>query len=260
MHDDKPVKRPRPPCDGATIEDELLATILPGLIGYRGLVVGPMAAARYPRLATATLRCWHIDRALGPGVDIAYDGSRLPIESNSVDVLVLSHALEVSPDPHGLMRECDRVLSHRGQWLSLVDNPVAPKRLAGKAWRGALLNAETPPVPRAARLIDWLRLIEFETTDAWRYGPAVSWLVGGALSMDTPWLWPMGWMATGYALLARRHVSNRKSSGRRAAPDAPAGVALARIARERSAGRARIRYHAGDDETSHHLYRRRLSR
>ncbi|ROO28150.1 methyltransferase domain-containing protein [Salinisphaera japonica] len=260
MQDDKRLQRPRQSYDGATIEDELLAAILPGLIGYRGLVVGPMAADRYTRLATATLRCWHLDRCLGPGVDIAYDGARLPIESNSVDVLVLSHALEASPDPHGLVRECARVLSHRGQWLSLVDNPMAPMRVAGKAWRGALLKPDTPPVPRAARLIDWLRLIEFETTDAWRYGPTVSWLAGSALAMDTPWLWPMGWMATGYALLARRRVSKRVPPGRRAEPRARPAIALARIARERSAGRARIRYHAGDDETSHHLHRRRLSR
>ena len=216
----------------ARIEAALLTDIVGRMAGYRGLIVGPMSASQAKSLPKATLSRWHIDRRPGPGVDAVFDGASLPVMSDSIDVLILSHGLEVSPDPHRLMRECARVLSQRGQWLSLVDNPISPAVIGRELWQASALPGAFRAVPRAARLIDWLRLMGFETTDAWRYGAWLGRVAPRGLAMSTPGLAPLGWLLGGYAVLARRHVRPDATTGRRRMAGVPRETALARRAHD----------------------------
>src|SRR5215475_3794161 len=48
--------------------------------------------------------------ALEPGAAVAADPMQLPLAAQSVDLLVLPHALESSADPHLVLREAERVL------------------------------------------------------------------------------------------------------------------------------------------------------
>ena len=218
----------------ARIEGALLTDVVGRMAGYRGLIVGPMSALPDRRLPWATLSRWHIDRRPGPGVDAVFDGASLPVMSGSIDVLILSHGLEISPEPHRLMRECARVLSRRGQWLSLVDNPISPAVIGRELWQVGTLPSACRAVPRAARVIDWLRLMGFETTDAWRYGTWLGRVAPQGLAMSTPGLAPLGWLFGGYAVLARRHVRPDATTGRRRMVDVPRGAALARRAHDTS--------------------------
>src|SRR5690606_23939020 len=49
----------------------------------------------------------------------------LPFASQSIDLLVLPHSLELSPEPHRLLREAERVLVPEGKLLVTCFNPYS---------------------------------------------------------------------------------------------------------------------------------------
>ncbi len=198
-------------------ETALLADVLPGLTGYRGIQIGAPAIAPEACDRVGTLRLWRADIVAGEDVDVCIDGQNLPWASGSIDALILTHGLELSAEPHALIRECVRVLSPRGQLVCLVFNPLSPwTQMQGlRRAHNRFLPRSIPP--RAARLADWLRLLDFETTDCWRYGPSFP-LFGGRWQAcaDPRWMAPVAWSAPGYAIIARRRAMRRiPPSGRR---------------------------------------------
>lgn len=58
----------------------------------------------------------------GPNVSSLVDMRNLPLADNSVDRLLLIHALEGESDPHHLLREAWRVLKSNGRMLLIVTN------------------------------------------------------------------------------------------------------------------------------------------
>ena len=90
------------------------------------------------------------------------DIDSLPLESESLDVVVLHHVLEFSQLPHQLLREVHRVLMPRGHVVIIGFNPNSLfglfklfGRLRGRKpqWRHHSLGRR--------RLVDWLSLLEF---------------------------------------------------------------------------------------------------
>ena len=94
-----------------------------------------------------------------PGVRKAVtDCERLPLASDSIDAIVLYHALDFTDDSHELLREVTRVLRPGGQMLIIGFNPVSIwgmwrwfKRKKSLPWKGRFLSIR--------RLSDWLRLL-----------------------------------------------------------------------------------------------------
>lgn len=85
----------------------------------------------------------------------------LPLASQSIDLIVLPHALEFSPNPQQLMREIERVLRPEGRLLLAGFNPFSLwgfKRAVGSRqsypWTGRFLHLN--------RIKDWLSLMGFE--------------------------------------------------------------------------------------------------
>jgi SAM-dependent methyltransferase len=79
----------------------------------------------------------------------------LSIQPDSVDVVILAHALENSPEPHRVLRESHRILRPEGQLIITGFNPAS---LLG-VWhflkfRQKLLTAH--------RIIDWCQLFDLE--------------------------------------------------------------------------------------------------
>ncbi len=98
---------------------------------------------------------WHPD---GRGDLVGLPG-QLPIASSSINVFCLSHVLEYTDDPHGLLREVDRTLIPGGRLLLIGFNPYGLHGLRGVLgrtypWSGHFLSR--------GRLIDWLSLLGFE--------------------------------------------------------------------------------------------------
>jgi SAM-dependent methyltransferase len=58
----------------------------------------------------------------GPNVSCLVDTKDLPLADNSVDRLILMHALEGESEPDGLLREAWRVLKSNGRMLVIVTN------------------------------------------------------------------------------------------------------------------------------------------
>lgn len=208
-------------------EHRLLQQLLPRLTGYRCVQIDCLGLDRNVLDYSSTLCHWRMGAGEVPGVDVRFDGRHLPLASASVDALVLTHGLEAIGQPHALLRECARVLNERGQLIVLVFNPLSLWFL-----RQNLLPGRQPrflpcgPPPSASRLCDWLRLLEFEPEQVWRYGLGFPlfgrlWRVGS----DARWLRSVAWSAQAYALVARRQTASRtplvgKPARRRARPAA----------------------------------------
>ncbi|WP_394792430.1 class I SAM-dependent methyltransferase [Rhodoferax sp.] len=133
---------------------------LPGLqnnrIPHRWLA---SAAIRAP-LATAS-----------PGLDatLVTDFSALPFSESSLDLMLLPHALELSPDPHATLREVERVLVPEGRVVISGFNPMSLwglRQSRGRLYRrlgvGDLYVPEVAHLIGYWRLRDWLRLLSFE--------------------------------------------------------------------------------------------------
>ena len=107
------------------------------------------------------------------------DFDALPFDSNSLDLVVLPHALELARDPHLALREVDRVLRPEGRVVIVGFNPGSlwgvrqhwgrlRRRLAPRSQRPLFLPS-TGEFMRYRRLRDWLRLLSFEV-EAGRFG------------------------------------------------------------------------------------------
>lgn len=93
----------------------------------------------------------------------------LPLPSEVVDVLVLHHVLDFSPNPHKVLNEAARTVINGGSLVVVGFNPATLFGLA--KWPGVLLNRS--PVwryhsLRMSRVSDWLTLLGFELSHAYR--------------------------------------------------------------------------------------------
>ena len=79
--------------------------------------------------------------ALEPGAALAADPLQLPLATQSVDLVVLPHVLEVHHNPHDVLREVERVLMPEGQLVISGFNTAS-------LWRVRQLF--TPPPQRRA--------------------------------------------------------------------------------------------------------------
>jgi len=98
-----------------------------------------------------------------PPADVIADPHDLPFEENSVDLLVLPHALEFTDDPHLMLREAYRVVRPEGQIVIAGFNPFSlygAKRYFGREqtppWNGSFIGLY--------RVKDWLALLGFDVT------------------------------------------------------------------------------------------------
>ncbi len=88
----------------------------------------------------------------------------LPFASQSIDLLVLPHALEFADDPHRVLREVERVLIPEGQVVISGFNPVSlwgARQMIGRTFNASFLPREGQFLA-LARLKDWLKLLGFE--------------------------------------------------------------------------------------------------
>ncbi|MDE1981199.1 MAG: methyltransferase domain-containing protein [Betaproteobacteria bacterium] len=101
------------------------------------------------------------------------DPAALPIATQSIDLAVLPHALEFSPNPHAILREMDRVMMPEGRLVITGFNPRSlwgvrrfmSRSHGGYPWSGQFVAL--------SRLKDWLALLGFEVNAGrfWAYAP-----------------------------------------------------------------------------------------
>ena len=170
-------------------EQTHLDTAVVDLFGFHALQLGQpeldaLRANRMPHRWVATdaqaAPASHPEHALPrAAVALHCDFDALPFDSNSLDLVVLPHALELARDPHLALREVERVLVPEGRVVVVGFNPASlwgvRQRLGH--WRQMLASRSRAPLflPSAGefmsyrRLRDWLRLLSFEV-EAGRFG------------------------------------------------------------------------------------------
>ncbi len=145
-------------------EQRELEGLLGGCFGYYLVQIGALGTPTEP-LGLGSQRSRVL---LGP-VPPTHDGviplcselQRLPIASDSVDLVLLPHTLDFFGDPHRILREVERILIPEGRVIVYGFNPwslwgVARLFRAGRGvpWCGRFL------APR--RVEDWLGLLGFD--------------------------------------------------------------------------------------------------
>ncbi len=143
-----------------------LEPILETAFGYHLLQVG--LTRQQPLFGNSRIR--HRAYAApqpGHAVTVVAEHGELPLESDSIDVLIAHHCLDFTRQPHQVLRELQRVLTPHGQLLLIGFNPWgvlgASHRLRGLC--GNPLWQSHQPVS-CSRLLDWLRLLGCETESA----------------------------------------------------------------------------------------------
>jgi SAM-dependent methyltransferase len=143
------------------------------VFGFHALQLGlpeidALAANRMPHR-------WLATPVPQPGAQLVTEYSALPFPANSLDLVVMPHALELSPDPHATLREVERVLVPEGRVIITGLNPLS---LWGLRQRRARLYRRLGLAPSFLpqdefigylRLRDWVRLLGFEV-EAGRFG------------------------------------------------------------------------------------------
>jgi len=108
----------------AAQEKLLVGQQLDRVFGYRLLQLG---ITRNHPLGEYTRLDHRIYSAPCPGaaVDMLIEPDSLPFSNDSIDVVLLHHALEFAENPHALLREAHRVLAPQGHILILGFNPLS---------------------------------------------------------------------------------------------------------------------------------------
>ena len=158
--------------------------LLSDVFGYRALQLGlaDLDALENNRMSSRWLALEHWPAEPVQRHALCMDFRALPFAEGSLDLVVLPHTLELSSDPHQVLREVERVLMPEGR---LVVTGLNPASLWGlREQRSALfrrVGLGRSFLPRGSdpigywRLRDWLRLLGLEPS-ATRFGayrPAV---------------------------------------------------------------------------------------
>ena len=136
----------------------------------------------------------------------------IPLAGESIDLVLLHHALDYSQEQHQLLREADRVLIAGGHLVIVGFNPLSvwglmnslsPGSRQSSPWHASLLSLR--------RLTDWLKLLDFQVEQV-HYGAYSLPLNSQRLIKWSGWMentasrlnWPTGGI---YAIAARKQVA-----------------------------------------------------
>jgi SAM-dependent methyltransferase len=173
-------------------EREHMATAVANVFGFHALQLGlpeldGLAANRMPHRWLATE---------SPHEKAAFvtDFSALPFPANSLDLVLLPHALELTADPHAALREVARVLVPEGRVVICGLNPMSlwgfrqhRAHLYRRFGWNHMFLPEAGEFIGYLRLRDWLRLLslDIESGEFGCYRPALA---------NPKWLARFAWM------------------------------------------------------------------
>jgi len=182
---------------------------LDGIFGEVCLQLGVWGERHTFMRLTRTQRCALIGESTAGEPCAVADFHRLPVESDSIDAVLLPHTLDFSERPHEMLREIDRVLRAQGHIVILGFKP-------GGLWglRRLIPGAGMPPgadhLISEKRLRDWLKLLDMRIQSTQRY--FFRWpLPRRKVNTSQKWelrgqtLWPEA--AACYMLTAQKRVS-----------------------------------------------------
>lgn len=156
----------------SALEDELGERLLDQVFGQHVLQLG---VTRNQPLGRGSAFPQHTYLGASPSADIGLiaNGDHLPFATDSIDAVIIHHALDFSSNPHQLLREAQRVLMPQGRLIILGFNPWS---LLGLSCRVRAIGPGQlwPSCNRLSvhRLKDWLGLLGCEV-ESIRYSYSV---------------------------------------------------------------------------------------
>lgn len=155
-------------------EKAQLDRVVADVFGYHALQLGlpelnALQASRMPHRWIASSDVLQSDGLAINKIAFFTEFEALPFAENSLDLLILPHSLELSPDPHATLREAERVLMPEGKLIICGFNPLSlwgfkQKRshLYKRLNFGELYLPEAGEMIAYRRLRDWLGLLNFD--------------------------------------------------------------------------------------------------
>jgi SAM-dependent methyltransferase len=143
--------------------------VVANIFGYNAVQIG-WPQFDFLRLNRMPL---HFSAGLESQNSLRAAASFLPIQSNSMDLVILPHTLEFNANPHQILREVHRILIPEGHIVISGFNPLS---LWGICHHLKSTRCEFPwngDFIALSRLKDWLKLLDFE-------------MAGGRLSCYVP--------------------------------------------------------------------------
>lgn len=151
-------------CD---LEGRVLDNWVREIYGLRLLQLGNFPWGERNPLLTSPITsriCMAPDARVDGVSTVAADSAQLPFLSESIDLVILPHTLDLCRDPHTVLREVERVLVPGGRIITLNFNPWSlwgirrlinmPRKKARSPWNIGFTSY--------IRLSDWFRLLGLE--------------------------------------------------------------------------------------------------
>jgi len=177
-------------------EHQQLALLMPKAFGHYSVYLG-LNAKLSSSLTSPIKTAISLTATSELDGDAVMDPHQLPLATEAIDLLVLQHVLDMSNNPHQVLREVARVMTSGGRLIITGLNPYSfwglwrQLRLKkGVPWRANFLSQR--------RLKDWLRLLSFDDfeikpvyhycPDKWQAKPLLKYIMNPC--------------CTGYVLLA----------------------------------------------------------
>jgi len=155
-------------------ERECLDRLLPSMFGYHLMQLSSVADANlYDK--SVIRHCFSLspmpvekeaetDDSIKPSTLASYE--QLPIDNESIDVVLLHHVLEYSPQPHLLLREATRSLIPNGHILLIGFNPFSLMEIFKCFARVFSSSARWQHHSfRIGRLKDWFKVLELDLVE-----------------------------------------------------------------------------------------------
>jgi SAM-dependent methyltransferase len=142
-------------------ESELLRGLLDDVFGLELLQLGHWGASRELLSSSRTRHQTIVAEKPGGAIDLVARLDQLPIQTDSIDAVLLPHTLEFHSDPQAVVREADRVLTGEGQLIILGFRPWSLWGLRSRASREGYPDGLAEPLS-ARRVGDWLGLLGYE--------------------------------------------------------------------------------------------------
>lgn len=148
------------------LENKLIAQKLKLCFGHHLVKIGGLAAQLNCSDSLINHQINLVNQPMAePPTGLIAEYDDLPLQNSSVDLVLLTHILEYSTDPHQVLREVHRVLHANGNlvlsvfnpWSSVLLSKLWPFKARSNFWQFRLFSI--------ARIKDWLNLLGFEVTD-----------------------------------------------------------------------------------------------
>ena len=137
---------------------------LDGIFGDQFLQIGYWGGVSYSEFSR-TRRKAIVGERNDEIVDFCSSLDCLAVADDSIDVAVLPHVLEIHDDPHGVLREVDRILRSDGHIIILGFNPISLWGLRNLLSRRRFPTGIQRMISEH-RLRDWLHLLNFSVNHA----------------------------------------------------------------------------------------------